>query len=139
MYGDGVDDTFVFAAGHGNDTIKYFGFGDDEDLIDLSQITGITGFGDLTITAADGDAVIDLTAHGGGTIWLESGSVNDLDAEDFQFYEAATDSGVEGIRVAVPLRVITRILLSFYRLFREWLAEIHRLQRPRLDKRAGRA
>ena len=90
-------DTFVFAAGHGNDTIKYFRFGDDEDLIDLSQITGISGFDDLTITANNGDAVIDLTAQGGSRIRLESISVNDLDAEDFRFYETPTDTGAGGI------------------------------------------
>ena len=101
-----------------------------EDLIDLSQFRTVSSFSDLTITSDANGVTIDLTAHGGGTIRLESGSVNDLDAEDFQFYEAeASDrqtSGVEGIRVAVPLRVITRILLLFHRLFREWLAEIRR-------------
>ena len=98
-----------------------------EDLIDLSQFRTVSSFSDLTITSDANGVTIDLTAHGGGTIRLESGSVNDLDAEIFQFYEAPTDSGVEGIRVAVPLRVITRILLLFHRLFREWLAEIRRL------------
>ena len=92
-----------------------------EDLIDLSQFRTVSSFSDLTITSDANGVTIDLTAHGGGMIWLESVSVNDLDAEDFQFYEAATDLGVEGIRVAVPLRGITRILLLFHRLFREWL------------------
>ena len=88
-------DTFVFAAGHGNDTIK--DFTDGKDSIDLTQITGITAFDDLTITADGTTAVIDLTEYGGGTIRLENVGVSDLDAEDFNLYEAQVDPGVEGI------------------------------------------
>ena len=95
MSGGAGDDTFVFAAGHGNDTIK--DFTDGEDLIDLTQISGISGFEDLTITADGDDALINLTAHGGGTIRLENFNVANLDAEDFSFYEAPVDPGVEGI------------------------------------------
>ena len=88
-------DTFVFASGHGNDTIR--DFTDGEDAIDLTAITGIDGFEDLTINADGTTAVIDLTAHGGGTIRLENFSVDDLDAEDFQFYELPVDSAVDGV------------------------------------------
>ena len=75
MWGGAGADTFVFTAGHGNDTIK--DFTDGEDLIDLSQISGISGFEDLTITADGTTAVIDLTAHCGGTIRLENVEVAD--------------------------------------------------------------
>ena len=95
MWGGAGDDEFVFQGGHGNDTIK--DFTDGEDLIDLTQISGISGFDDLTITADGTTAVIDLTAHGGGTIRLGNFSVNDLDAEDFQFYETPVDPEVDGI------------------------------------------
>ena len=65
------------------------------------MIAGISGFEDLTITAdgsADGSAaVIDLTAHGGGTIRLESFAASNLDAEDFQFYEPPADAGADGL------------------------------------------
>ena len=88
-------DTFVFATGHGNDTVT--DFTDGEDGIDLTQITGITGFGDLTITADGTTAVIDLSDYGGGEIRLENVAVADLDAEDFQFYEPPPDSGVDGM------------------------------------------
>ena len=57
------DDTFVFAADHGSDTIT--DFTDGSDMIDLTQISGISGFEDLSISADGDDAVIDLTAHGG--------------------------------------------------------------------------
>ena len=92
--GEGAD-TFVFAAGHGNDRIGDFTNG--EDQIDLTQITGITAFGDLSITADGTTAVIDLSDYGGGEIRLDNVAVADLDAEDFQFYEPPTDSGVDGM------------------------------------------
>ena len=88
--GEGAD-TFVFAAGHGTDTIR--DFTDGEDTIDLSAITGITDFENLTITAEGNATVIDLTAHGGSTIRLENFDSDNLDAEDFIFSEAPTDDG----------------------------------------------
>ena len=86
MTGGVGSDTFVFAADHGNDTIKDFNHLDE---IDLTRITSIAGFEDLTITADGTAAVIDLTGHGGGTIRLENTSVSDLDADDFTFYESS--------------------------------------------------
>lgn len=79
-------DTFVFHAGHGNDTIT--DFTDDEDTIDLSALDGITGFGDLTITQDGNDARIDT---GEGTITLQNFDVDDLDAADFVFHEPPFD------------------------------------------------
>ena len=65
-------DTFVFQAGHGTDTI--LDFTDGDDTIDLSALTGITAFSDLT-------------SQGGGTIRLDDTAVTDLDANDFTFYD----------------------------------------------------
>ena len=76
-------DTFVFAPGHGDDTIRHFV--DDEDLIDLSSFSGISGFDDLTIISGENGATIDLTGHGGGTIVVGGFDVDDLDASDFVF------------------------------------------------------
>ena len=84
-------DTFVFDSNHGNVVVT--DFTDGEDLIDLSPISGISGFQDLTITADGSAAVIDLTAHGGGTIRLENFDVADLDAEDFVLAEPTLDPG----------------------------------------------
>ena len=47
-------------------TIRDFTDGDDQ--IDLSNISGITAFSDLTITDDNGTAVIDLSSQGAGTI-----------------------------------------------------------------------
>ncbi len=75
-------DTFVFAAGDGTDTITDF-FPEEGDRIDLSAFAGLTGFASLRLTA-DGDAMIlDLRAHGGGTVRLEGIAVADLLAADF--------------------------------------------------------
>ena len=91
LYGDGGADsltggtgadTFVFAAGDGTDTITDF-FPEEGDRIDLSAFAGLTGFASLTLTA-DGDAtILDLRAHGGGTVRLEGIAVADLLAADF--------------------------------------------------------
>ena len=100
LYGDGGDDvleggsgadsltggtgadTFVFAAAHGADTITDF-TPEEGDQIDLSAFAGLGGFASLTL-AADGTAtVLDLSAHGGGTVWLSGISAADLLAADF--------------------------------------------------------
>ncbi len=87
--GDGAD-TFVFASGHGNDTIT--DFTDGEDTIDLSAFTSITGFGDLTVTQNGNNTVI--TIPGGGTITLQGFTSTDLDATDFTFHEEAQQDGM---------------------------------------------
>ena len=79
--GSGAD-TFVFAAGHGTDTITDFTPA-EVDLIDLRALSGITGFAALTLTADDADTLLDLSAHGGGTVRLEDIAAADLAAEDF--------------------------------------------------------
>ena len=86
LHGGAGADTFVFGPSAGDNTIA--DFTDGEDLIDLSAITGISGFDDLPITADGNAAVIDLTQYGGGTIRLENVDVADLEAADFLFYES---------------------------------------------------
>ena len=75
-------DTFVFASGDGNDTITDFTNG--TDTIDLSAITAITGFSDLTVTQEGDDTKIDL-GENVGEIILENFTSGDLDATDFDF------------------------------------------------------
>ena len=100
LYGDGGDDvlagdsgadtltggagadTFVFAAGHGADTITDF-TPEEGDRIDLSAFADLTGFASLTLAEDDTDTVLDLRAHGGGTVRLEGIAVADLLAADF--------------------------------------------------------
>ena len=75
-------DTFVFASGDGNDTITDFENG--TDTIDLSAITAITVFSDLTITQVGDDTKIDLGTNV-GEITLEDFTSTDLGATDFDF------------------------------------------------------
>ena len=89
LHGGEGDDTFVIAAGQTSTTI--YDFTDGDDQIDLSSISGVTGFDDLTITT-DGDAaVIDLSSHGAGSVRLENFAVSDLDADDFLFATTVDD------------------------------------------------
>ena len=74
-------DTFVFVAGHGTDTITDFTPG--EDRIDLSAFADLGGLASLTLTAAGSDTVLDLSAHGGGTVRLKGIATADLLAADF--------------------------------------------------------
>ena len=74
-------DTFVFVAGHGTDTITDFTPG--ADRIDLSAFADLGGLASLTLTAAGSDTVLDLSAHGGGTVRLKGIAVADLLAADF--------------------------------------------------------
>ena len=54
------------------------------------MISGIAGFGDLTITVEGDDVVTDLSDEGAGSVRPENVSVADLDAGDFVFAEPAT-------------------------------------------------
>ena len=83
-------DIFMFSPDHGTDTIV--DFGDGGDRIDLSAFAGIAGFRDLTITADEAAAVIDLTSYGGGVIRLEDTDAGDLGAADFVFYEPPAEA-----------------------------------------------
>ena len=87
-------DTFVVEAGQ---TVTTIGdFTDGEDQIDLSNLSGITGFSDLTITDENGTAVIDLSSLGAGTIRLSCVAASDLEAADFVFADSSgqADDGI---------------------------------------------
>ena len=91
LYGDGGADsltggtgadTFVFTAGDGTDTITDF-FPEEGDRIDLSAFAGLEGFASLKLTADGSATILDLRAHGGGTVRLLGVAVADLLAADF--------------------------------------------------------
>ena len=60
------NDSFRFGLAGGMDVVTDFTAG--EDLVDLSEITGITSFSDLALILVSDDrgVIIDLTGHGGG-------------------------------------------------------------------------
>ncbi|MDE0705681.1 MAG: calcium-binding protein [Rhodospirillaceae bacterium] len=78
-------DTFVYAPGHGADTIK--DFQDGLDRIDLSAFDGISDFSDLSAKQDGDNVVIDFSpwGDGGDSITLENFNLADLGAEDFIF------------------------------------------------------
>ena len=100
LYGDGGDDvlagdggadsltggagadTFVFAAADGADAITDF-TPEEGDRIDLSAFAGLGGFASLTLAADGIDTVLNLRAHGGGTVRLQGIAAADLLAADF--------------------------------------------------------
>ena len=91
MTGGAGADTFVFKAGHGDDTVT--DFTDSEDTIDLSAFTGITQFSELTVTQVGADVKIDLSGQAGGTITLQNVQLSDLSDNDFIFHETPPDGG----------------------------------------------
>ena len=79
------EDVFVYAPGHGADTIK--DFQDGLDRIDLSAFAGISGFSELNASQEGADVVIDFSSQGGAgdSITLENFNLADLGADDFIF------------------------------------------------------
>ena len=78
------DDTFVIAAGGGNDTVLDFGNG--EDRIDLTAFAEIQSLEDLDMQQQENAVVIDLSAHGGGTVTLQDVDMTELMDAHFMFY-----------------------------------------------------
>ena len=96
--GETGNDTFVFAPGHGDDTI--FDFEPDADTIDLSGFSrGIAWF-DLrnSMTATDDGLKIDLSQWGGGTVTLRGiDSPDELTEDMFVLADASvTLTGTDG-------------------------------------------
>ena len=79
LAGQGGADVFVFARGHGRDTVADFVPG--TDLIDLGGAAA-DGFDGLNISRADGGTLI---GTGSGRIFLEDLRPGQLDADDFLF------------------------------------------------------
>ena len=78
------DDAFVFAPGRGDDTILDFGRGGD--TIDLTAFADIRSLDDLVLQQQASDLVIDLAAHGGGSLTLTGVNEADLADTDFVFF-----------------------------------------------------
>ena len=81
--GTGVD-TFFFAPGHGADTIGDFhALGDRIDLSDFGRSAPTWAQLQDSAAAVGNGVRLDLAAHGGGTISLESTTLRELAASDF--------------------------------------------------------
>ena len=84
LTGGAGEDVFVFADGHGNDTITDFTSADDK--IDLSGDVTVSELAAALASASGTSAgvTIDFSAAGGGTLFLTGVAVADLDAAWFQ-------------------------------------------------------
>jgi hypothetical protein len=89
MTGGGNADLFIFADGFGNDVITDFAATNNAEKIDLSGVTSITDFADLTnagnphMTQVGADVVIDDFA--GNTITILGVNIGDMNGVDFIF------------------------------------------------------
>jgi Ca2+-binding RTX toxin-like protein len=78
MYGGGGNDTFIFEDNHGDDSIGGFeSLGDN--ILDLSALSGLTSFDDLSVTQSGANTVIDT---GQGTITLFNTTASNFTVED---------------------------------------------------------
>jgi len=80
LRGGGGADTFVFADGFGSDTV--LDFEDGLDLLDFSQHSEISGFGQLTVTDSGADAVVE---DGFGNEITLLGQAGNITGSDFLF------------------------------------------------------
>ncbi len=89
--GDGVLDTVIFDDNWGVDRIYEFDIGIDK--IDLSAITGLTGFGQLTIAGVDGGGNTSITFAGvSDIIYIIGTAPGSLTASDFIFGSGAEEA-----------------------------------------------
>lgn len=86
LQGDFNADRFVFADGHGNDTITDFDEHNTFEKIDLSAVSAIVNLSDLMTNHATqvGSHVV-IDTGGGNSITLNWVQLGDLDASDFIF------------------------------------------------------
>lgn len=76
------EDSFVFSAGTGRDVVRDFEDGRDMLEIDMAS-TGLTGFGDLTLTQQGTKVLVDL--GNGDEVVVRNTDLADLTAADFDF------------------------------------------------------
>ncbi|WP_285803649.1 calcium-binding protein [Ponticoccus alexandrii] len=80
LRGNGGIDTFVFADGFGSDSVLDYQNGSEK--FDFTDHAGVSGFGDLTVSASGADALI---ADGFGNQITVTGAAGLIDATDFIF------------------------------------------------------
>ncbi|MDQ2090274.1 calcium-binding protein [Marimonas arenosa] len=78
-------DRFVFADGHGQDTITDFDALDDGEKIDLSAVTALADIDDVLGSATQEGADVVIATGGATSILLLGVNLSELDASDFVF------------------------------------------------------
>ena len=85
------DDLYVFKNGFGTNTIWGFGQNGEADKIDLSNVSGITGFGDLIANHAVQSGAHVVISDGLDTITLAYVQIGNLSASQFIFDTQGAD------------------------------------------------
>ena len=85
LVGGGQGDTFVFAGGHGRDTIRDFDALSANEKIDFSALGSLNSFGDVLGATSVVAGGVRINTGGGNSILLEGVALADLDASDFIF------------------------------------------------------
>lgn len=80
LYGGAGVDVFVFADDSGSDRVERFN--DGVDLVDLSEHSAVSGFGDVTLAQAGDDV---LASFGTDSVLFVNRDVASFDATDFVF------------------------------------------------------
>ena len=79
LTGCGGNDQFVFGDVSGSDVITDF---NDGDIIDLSNVSSVGSFGDVSVSQVGAHVLI---AYGANTLTLENVTAGNIDAGDFAF------------------------------------------------------
>lgn len=85
MSGDAGSDTFVFANGHGNDTITDFDALSGTELIDFSGLSAMGDLASVLGAATQAGADVSIDTGDGNSLLLLNVDRADLDASDFAF------------------------------------------------------
>ncbi|MCX7558194.1 calcium-binding protein [Sulfitobacter sp. F26204] len=85
IFGSFNADEFLFASGHGNDTIADFDASSANEVIDLSHMDGFDRFADVVSAARQSSQDVVINTGGGNSIRLSKTNLNDLDENDFVF------------------------------------------------------
>ena len=85
LSGQGDADLFIFADGHGADSIRDFDVTELGEVIDLSRVSSITNMAELNAAAVDTAAGVLIDFGGGNSVLLLGVFEADLSADDFLF------------------------------------------------------
>ena len=85
LVGGSDSDTFVFTDGFENDVIADFNALDDNEKIDLAEVSGSTDFNDLVNNHLSTVSGVVTISDGAATIAQNGVNINDLDVDDFIF------------------------------------------------------
>ncbi len=85
MFGSFNADEFVFAEGHGNDTVGDFDALNANEVLDFSSLIGFNRMSDVRDAATQSGQDVIINTGAGSSIRLSNVNLNDLDENDFVF------------------------------------------------------